>query len=60
MWKPETEIETIQIHGRCNYTLKATSRLKASLQSTEVAPIQVGTEGLYPDEAVPGYGDCGE
>lgn len=39
------------------------SRSKASLKSTEVIPLQVGMEGLHPDEVIPGFcgfGVCGE
>lgn len=36
------------------------SRSKAPLNSTEVIPLQVGMEGLYPDEVIPGFGVCGE
>lgn len=50
----------MQIHGRCNYTLKAMSRSKGSLQRTEVVPIQVGTDRFCPGEAVPESGVCGE
>lgn len=36
------------------------SRSKASLNSTEVIPLQVEMEGLYLNEIIPGFGVCGE
>ena len=50
----------MQTHGRCNYTLKAMSRSKTSEQRTGVVPVQVGTDGLSPGEAVPEFRVCGE